>query len=75
MTFKVEFHLNVADETNEARLWYESQRTGLGAEFVAEVNHTIRDVADSPLLGSPAKQLPDFSDVIRTFDPGWGRSD
>ena len=31
-----------------AALWYENQRTGLGAEFIAEVQKTLDSVAGQP---------------------------
>jgi toxin ParE1/3/4 len=35
-------------EFREAREWYEARRTGLGAEFEAQVDAAIADVADNP---------------------------
>ena len=29
--------------------WYQNQRAGLGAEFIAEVSRTLESVADQPL--------------------------
>ena len=48
--FPVEFHPSVFDEVTEATDWYENKTAGLGDDFVAEVNQTICDIADSPLL-------------------------
>ena len=39
-----------AAEIDEAFLWYESQRTGLGEEFLAEVNSTLDTVREMPEL-------------------------
>ena len=33
----------------EAALWYETQRPGLGAEFVTEVDHLLRRIAENAL--------------------------
>ena len=43
----------------EAALWYETQRPGLGAEFVAEVDHLLRRIAESPL------QFPEIGMGVR----------
>lgn len=39
-----------AAEIDEAYLWYESQRTGLGEEFLAEVNGTLDTIREMPEL-------------------------
>ena len=39
-----------AAEIDEAHLWYESQRTGLGDEFLAEVNGTLDRIREMPEL-------------------------
>lgn len=39
-----------AAEIDEAYLWYESQRTGLGEEFLAEVNGTLDTIREIPEL-------------------------
>jgi toxin ParE1/3/4 len=54
-------------DLREARTWYESQRAGLGAEFLAEIDATIqvliRDPPTSPGL------LPGFSLGLGTAFP------
>jgi toxin ParE1/3/4 len=37
-------------DLQRAAKWYEKQRTGLGREFVSEVERTLRRVADNPFL-------------------------
>ena len=37
----------------EAVRYYESQEPGLGAEFIEELDHTIRRILDHPYAGSP----------------------
>ena len=39
-----------AAEIDEAYLWYESQRTGLGEEFLAEVNRELERIGEMPEL-------------------------
>ena len=39
-----------AAEIDEAYLWYESQRTGLGEEFLEEVNGTLERIREMPEL-------------------------
>lgn len=35
-------------EYDEAASWYESQRSGLGREFVAEIDRALRHACDAP---------------------------
>ncbi len=35
-------------EVEEAALWYEARRPGLGLEYVAAVSHTLADIGASP---------------------------
>ena len=39
-----------AAEIDEAYLWYEAQRTGLGEEFLAEVNGALDTIREMPEL-------------------------
>jgi plasmid stabilization system protein ParE len=39
-----------AAEIDDAYLWYETQRTGLGEEFLAEVNGTLDTIREMPEL-------------------------
>ena len=48
MTLAVVFRHAARREFDEAALWYEQRRPGLGAEFVAEINHAVYLAADSP---------------------------
>ena len=41
------------DELSEAVRWYESQRSGLGAEFLEAVAQVLDAVGESPGIGSP----------------------
>jgi plasmid stabilization system protein ParE len=41
------------DEFLEAVAWYEAQRPGLGAEFLAEVERAVRRIIAFPRHGSP----------------------
>ncbi|TAL20924.1 MAG: type II toxin-antitoxin system RelE/ParE family toxin [Nitrospirae bacterium] len=46
------FRLQARREFNEAGDWYEQERTGLGLEFLAEIERLIQRIADNP------KQFP-----------------
>ena len=41
------------EEFLRAVAWYEAERPGLGAEFVAEVEHAVRRIISFPQHGSP----------------------
>ena len=45
-----------AAEIDEAYLWYESQRTGLGEEFLAEVNRELKRIGEMPELYAVLKR-------------------
>lgn len=36
------------DELREAKLWYEAQRMGLGAEFIDAIQATVKRIQESP---------------------------
>jgi toxin ParE1/3/4 len=48
MTYKVVFRRAAQREFDDATLWYEERRRGLGAEFVAEVDRAIESIAQNP---------------------------
>jgi plasmid stabilization system protein ParE len=39
---------NAEADAREARLWYESQRAGLGDELLNEISHAIRVLQEQP---------------------------
>ena len=44
----VHYHEEARDELEEATLYYEGQREGLGEEFAQEVERTVQRVLDNP---------------------------
>src|SRR5690348_2405211 len=49
MTRRVVFRQSAVDEIGEAAAWYESQRAGLGLEFVDAVSSSIDLITANPL--------------------------
>ena len=50
----------------EAARWYERYRTGLGGEFLAEVDSALARLAGTPRVGTPVPGVED-GDVRRIF--------
>lgn len=48
MTLAVVFRRAARAEFDEAALWYEERRSGLGAQFVAEANRVVQGAAEQP---------------------------
>src|ERR1035438_7443782 len=48
MTLPVVFRRAARREFDEAVLWYEERRAGLGSQFVSEINHAIKLVLENP---------------------------
>ncbi len=48
MTLALVFQRAARREFDEAALWYEERRPGLGAEFVSEINRAVYLVAEDP---------------------------
>lgn len=46
-------------EMAQAARWYERHREGLGLEFIAAVDRTLRLIEDNPRIGSPTPQTSD----------------
>jgi plasmid stabilization system protein ParE len=55
---RIRFEPEADAEYRRAGRWYESQRTGLGLEFLDAVDAAIRRIADWPQSGSPAPRVP-----------------
>ena len=51
MTYRLEFRPEASADVAEAFSWYEAQRPGLGAEFEAELDHTLRLITTMPAMG------------------------
>lgn len=50
MSYEVQIRRAAELDIAEAQLWYESQRSGLGGEFYAEVSRVIDRLAVAPLI-------------------------
>lgn len=48
MTFDIRLFRAAARDVAEARDWYESQRTGLGSEYLNEVEATLARIGKAP---------------------------
>lgn len=48
MSWRVIIRPNAEADARAARLWYESQRPGLGDELVEEIRHAIRALEERP---------------------------
>ena len=53
MSVEVGFDPRASAEIEEASVWYEGQRAGLGREFVAEVRAAVFALGESSGVGSP----------------------
>ena len=49
-------------ELEQARLWYEQQRPGLGMEFLTEVDAAVERIRESPEMYSKVKK--DYRQII-----------
>lgn len=50
MSFAVQIRRSAELEVAEAQLWYETQRSGLGAEFLSEVSQVLDRLAETPQI-------------------------
>jgi plasmid stabilization system protein ParE len=62
---RVHFEDEAEAEYRQAGLWYERRREGLGVEFFDEVDATIRQVLEFPLIGATVPRLPSDLPVRR----------
>ena len=53
MTTRIIVQPEAEADVSEAFRWYESRRSGLGAEFIAEVDQTFARIAENPRLTRP----------------------
>lgn len=53
-------------ELEDAAIWYESQRAGLGLEFVAAVDRALAQIAEWPQLGRRVARLATDLPVRKT---------
>lgn len=54
MSLAVAFHRAAREEFVEAATWYESKRTGLGLEFIIEIDRCVAQAAEHPFQHPPA---------------------
>ncbi len=66
MNRSLRFLPEVANEVREARFWYESQRSGLGDEFLAQLNDSLIQIQDRP-LSSPLVTKAIRRAILRRF--------
>jgi plasmid stabilization system protein ParE len=45
---RIGIHPSASEETTEAAVWYEARQSGLGGDFVAEVDRGLAAIAESP---------------------------
>ena len=50
MNFKVQVRRAAELDVAEAQVWYETQRSGLGAEFHSEISHIFTVLTETPLM-------------------------
>ena len=50
MSYEVQVRRAAELDLAEAQVWYETQQTGLGAEFRSEVSRVIDRLAETPLI-------------------------
>jgi plasmid stabilization system protein ParE len=50
LSYEVQIRRAAELDVAEAQLWYETQRSGLGAEFHSEVSEVIDRLAETPLI-------------------------
>ena len=48
MSFEIRVRLKAREDITDAALWYEAQNTGLGSDFVDEIERTFHRIADNP---------------------------
>lgn len=50
MTYRLEIRPDVFSDIEEAAVWYDEQRAGLGSEFTREVVEAIDALSNNPLM-------------------------
>ena len=58
MTRRFRTEPEASDELEEAALWYENQRAGLGREFLASIDLALKQIARWPQAGAPVPDVP-----------------
>ncbi len=55
MSQQLEFHPDVHSESDDAYRWYEQRKTGLGTDFLDEVERVLAEMASNPVRYGFAK--------------------
>ena len=58
MTIRFRIEPEASVELEEAALWYERKRQGLGTEFLATVDEALEFIAAFPAAGTPVPDVP-----------------
>ncbi len=61
---KYSFHPSAKMELSEAAHYYETFRTGLGAEFAKEVYSTVRRITEFPEAWTPVPGCPTLAKAM-----------
>ncbi len=69
MTRRLIIRDSAEEEITEAVLWYQNQSTGLGAEFLAEVNSTIQSVVENPQAFRRLRRRPEVRRALTVRFP------
>jgi plasmid stabilization system protein ParE len=54
-------------EIDEATAWYESERSGLGSEFLTEIERAVGRIRENPVRGVPYKATTFRFLLVRRF--------
>lgn len=64
MTYKLIIRAEAETDLTDAAMWYESQRLGLGAEFLAELETAIVKMVDNPRQFRRLRRKPEVRRVL-----------
>ena len=68
MGLRIRIHPEAEAELANAALWYESKRAGLGADFVAEIDEALEQIAEAPMNFPTWREARPFRRlVVRRF--------
>ena len=65
MTLAIQLSAEASAELDDAAIWYDEQRAGLGDEFLDVVNETLDTLASWPHSGAPVGDVPADLEVRR----------
>lgn len=65
MTLPIQFSAEASAELDDAAIWYDEQRAGLGDEFLDVVSETLDTLASWPHSGAPVDDVPADLEVRR----------